>query len=343
MANDLSSFKRQIPSIDLNDYRFTFYGQPGSGKSSTAFYFFNDPIFFAWEKGQKTLPAFIWECYTWKDMLDFIKQAKRLAKAGEDQDIKDKVIIMDTAEIMRDASEIYVCEMNGWDSPSDGEWGSGFAECRREFERKVEELESMGFKVNFIAHDKIQNVERKDGEKYDKTTLMLGSSAINAVIKKVDIVMYFDFEYEKDKDGNTIKRRVIRFGGGDKYEAKCRIPGFPELVYSGDSPEETAKILRDLFTEKLTEMTDEQLAKLKEINQKEVKPIPEKVETPKEDVVTKQEINELSDKAMELCKTKVCEASDIADLVKKHTTVDKISELRDRKEFEQLKSAIENI
>lgn len=353
--NNLKNLKRQKPSVDLNDYRYTFYGKAGSGKSSTAFYFFDDPLFFAWEKGQKTLAARVWECYSWKDMIDFCKQARKLYKSGEleENDLKNTVVIMDTADIMRDAAEVYVCTQNGWDSPSDGEWGAGFATVRHEFEYRVNELESMGFKVNFIAHDKLQEVTRADGVKFDKATLFLGSTATNQVIKKADIIMYFDYEYEKDKNGEPIKRRVIRFGGGDVYEAKSRIKDLPEFVYSKDSPEATAQMLRELFTEKLQEMSDravEEAEKSKKnfvdiMDDLDLEKFDEIHENEEEsdDAISKEESEELIQYANSLYTQKKLSAKDISEIVNNHSSVERIGDVENREEYEAVFSALKNI
>lgn len=329
--NNLKTFKRNKPSKDINDYRFTFYGGAGVGKTTTAFNFFDDPIFFAWEQGQKTLDAFIWDCYSWKDLLDFIKQAKKLFKEDENNELKNKVIIMDTVDIMRNACESYICEMNGWESPGDAPYGQGWTSITKEFEDRVNELESLGFRVNYIAHDKTKTTTLKDGTEYDKVTLFLGSAAVSPVIKKIDVIMHFDYEYSKDSEGNIQKERIIRFNGGENYESKSRIQGLPDVVHCKDTPEATAKMLQKMFADALNGI---------EIKDHKDEEKPTKKEN---NTVSQEEIEQLSDLAMTLYKEEGVQASEIAEIVKSKTSVDKIEEIKDRGEFEEVQKALQNL
>lgn len=334
----LENLQKRKPVTDINSYTFTFYGSVGQGKSSLANALFDDVLFFAWEQGQNALEAYVQDMYSWKDVLAFIKEAKKIKKDGGT--FPFKCVVIDTADIMRDECEKYVCRVNGWDSPSDADFGAGWSIVRREFEDRIREIESLGLKVHYIAHDKVQKIERKDMT-YEKITLLLGSTAVNQVIKKVDFILYFDKEFEKDKDGNVFARRVIRFNGGENYEAKARVTGFPDFIYAGNSAEETAQIIKDLFKEKsqalLNGTTEETTTKTtKEPIKEEKEPLREE----KDDQVTQEEIDELTKVATQKLREKKAKPEDITNIIKANSSVELMKDLRDRKEFEKVKREI---
>ena len=329
--NNLKTFKRNKPSVDLNDYRYTFYGVAGVGKTTTAFNFFDDPLFFAWEQGQKTLDAFIWECFSWKDLLDFIKQAKKLFKEEENHELKNKVIIMDTAELMLKACQRYVCELNGWEDPADAGFGKGHNAIEDEMNRGLSELEELGFKVNFITHEKTKSTSFKDGVEYEKIIPSLGNKARGAVVDRVDVVMYFTYDYELNADGERERRRVVYFNGGDTIEAKSRIVGLPDVVHCKETPEATAKMLQKMFADALNGI---------EVKDHKDEEKPTKKE---DDTVSQEEIEQLSNLAMTLYKEEGVQASEIAEIVKSKTSVDKIEEIKDRGEFEEVQKALQNL
>lgn len=336
---DLLNIKKRKPIIDLNQYNFTIFGSAGVGKTSFCANFFDEPLFLAWEQGQNALEVYVQDMFTWKDFLEFVKELKKVTKEGNQVPFKN--VIVDTAEIMRTKCEEYVCRLNGWDSPADGAYGAGWSAVTREFERRISEVRACGLGVHFIAHDKVQRVERKDMT-YDKITLQLGSTAINEVIKKVDFILYFDKEYEKDNDGNVTARRVIRFHGGENYEAKTRIAGFPEFIYAGNSPQETAQLVKELFTEKAEDL-------LKLAPPKKVEPVviedeeePEEVQKPKSSAnVTKKMITELTEIGKQKLKEKKATPDDITNIIKENTSVELMNEITDIDEFNKVKELVE--
>lgn len=333
---DLLNIKKRKPIVDLNQYSFTFYGGVGSGKTSTASFFFDEPLFLAWEQGQNALEVYVQDMFTWKDFLEFVKELKKVIKDGNQVPFKN--VIVDTAEIMRTKCEEYVCRLNGWDSPADGAYGAGWAAVSKEFEKRIDEIRACGLKVHFIAHDKVQRIERKDIS-YDKITLQLGSTAINEVIKKVDFILYFDKEYEKDNDGNVTAKRVIRFHGGENYEAKTRIAGFPEFIYAGNSPEETAQLVKRLFEEKAEDLLKckPQIEKKEQI---EGEPI-EVTSNPSQKSVTTKMIKELTQIGRQKLKEKKATPDDITKIIKENTNVELMNEITDIEEFNKVKELVE--
>ena len=328
---DIANIKKRKPITDINKYSFTIYGAPSIGKTSLCAYLFDEPLYFAWEQGQNALNAYVQDMFSWQDVIEFIKQVKRIKKDGGE--VPFKSVIIDTTDIMRDKCEEYVCRMNGWDSPADKPMGGGWADVRHEFEKRISEIRSLGLTVHFIAHDKVQSVERKD-IKYDKITLFLGSTAVNEVIKKVDFILYLDKEFEKDQDGNVVSRRVVRFDGGENYVAKSRVKGFPEFIYAGDSPKETADKIKGLFYENTEKLLEEVPSEQKKEVSKEVK---------KEKKVTEKDIDELTKIITQKIKDKKIIVDEVNKIVKENTSVELVKDISNYDEFIKVKDIIENL
>ncbi|MBU5669620.1 AAA family ATPase [Peptoniphilus sp. MSJ-1] len=344
---DLLNLQKRKPIVDLNQYNFTLYGSPGIGKSSVASYLFDDPLFLAWEQGQNALEVYVQDMFTWKDFLLFVKEIKKINKEGKQYPFKS--IVVDTVDIMRTKCEEYVCMANGWDSPADGAYGAGWAAITREFEKRISEIEACGLRFHYIAHDKVQTIDRKD-VKYDKITLQLGSTAVNQVIKKVDFILYFDKEFEKDSEGNVTAKRVIRFDGGENYEAKARINGFPQFIYAGNTAKETANIIKSLFKEKAQELlsvnSEEPIIEKDLKDSPKVKDVEDELKEEKPanvENVTKAKIEELLNQAMKKIKEKKATPEDIQQIIKKNTTVELMNEISNTDEFNKVKELIENL
>ena len=175
---------------------------------------------------------------------------------------------------------------------------------------------------------------------YDKITLQLGSTAINEVIKKVDFILYFDKEYEKDANGNVTVKRVIRFHGGENYEAKTRIAGFPEFIYAGNSPQETAQLVKDLFEEKAEALLEYNNSKAEEKPQIVEEDEKEEPALSPANVTTKmiEELTELGKQKLKENKTK---PNDIVKIIKDNTSVEMMNEITDINEFNKVKELIE--
>lgn len=332
----MSLLKRNEINTDINHYRYTFFGVAGSGKSSTAFYLFDDPIFFAWEQGQKTLEAYIYDCYTWKDILTFIKEAKKELKENPDSELNGKVIIMDTAELMESACRRYVCELNGWSDPTDAGFGKGYNAIEEEMNKRLNELEELGFKVNFITHEKTKQTTFKDGVEYEKIIPSLNNKTRGPVVDRVDVVMYFTYDYDMNADGERERKRVVYFNGGDTIEAKTRIVGLPERVTLKSSPEETGEQLREMLEKALKSQKKKGTAR--EDNEKKREKNKEKEKKQLEQIR-----QELTDMAMDLYKRKIVSAEDIQKIVTENTSVSKMEEIEDFEELSKVEKSLQSL
>lgn len=122
---DILNLEVEEPKVSIDDYSWSFYGQAGIGKSTVAGLMFDDPAFFKWEDNQKHIKAKKIPVSDWKTMKGY---ARTLRKAfDENKPMPFSVGIMDTVDFMWKKCTDYVCKMNGWSHPSDGDWGKHFA------------------------------------------------------------------------------------------------------------------------------------------------------------------------------------------------------------------------
>lgn len=322
---DLRNLKKQQPQTDLQRYQFTIYGAPGIGKTSFACAFFDSPLFLAWEDGIKEQEAYVVSMRTWRDFLTFVKECRNLKK--ENFLFPWKNIIVDTIELMRDACEVYVCKQNGWESPSDGDYGQGWAIIRRELEQRIKELQDMGFGVHYIAHDKTVQVKQKNHVEYDKKTPMIGSSAVSLVVKNPDFVLYFDKEYSGTED-NVKAERIIRIDAGELYDSKSRIGGMPEKIPCGNTATETATIVKELIYRQFEKMRTSTSSQEK---------IPQKT------AIDEGEITVLEELGKKLIEKGLVTPQELGKLVQDHAGVKKFREIKDQNTFYNLKTAMEDI
>lgn len=330
---DLRTLTKKKPETDLNRYQFTIYGAPGIGKTSFACEFFEDPLFLAWEDGIKEQEAYVVPMKTWKDTLDFLKQLRQLKK--EEFDFPWKNIVIDTIELMRDACEVYVCKQNGWESPSDGDYGQGWAQVRRELENRIKEMQDLGFGVHYIAHDKTVQIKQKNNVQYDKRTPMIGGSAVSLVVKNPDFVLLFDKEYQ-GHDENLAVERVIRIDAGELYDSKSRIGGMPEKITCGKSAKETAQIVKDLIKTQFEKMSAD--------TKEEPKTPPKKAEkekTPSPDTPTPEELEELEALGKKMVDEGKITPQELGRMVQQYAVVKKFKDITSKKTVEVLKNAME--
>ena len=122
MGNSLLDIKPHVVSRDLTGYSILLYGQPKSGKTTTASKFPNS-LLLAFELGYNALPGVMAKpMSTWRDMKTTLKELA-------DPEVKAvfKNIVIDTADLAYDAAKKYVCNQNEVNDISDIGYGESFA------------------------------------------------------------------------------------------------------------------------------------------------------------------------------------------------------------------------
>lgn len=245
MEFDIMNLEVQEPVRDFNDYSWTIYGVGGIGKTSMVGHLFNDPAFFQFEQGQNTLRAKKIPVADWKVMRGYVKTLVKAKKEGKVMPFKTAVF--DTDDVATKLCQDYVCLTNGWSSPSDAPYGAGWNAVASEWNMTIKAIEDLGIKVVHIAHDGVKEFERKDGTKYNQILPKVGNTFLGAVVDQVDFVIYMDKTITKNEDGTEVEKRMMHFRETTEYKAKSHLMHMPEHLEFGETPQETAKLIREAF------------------------------------------------------------------------------------------------
>ena len=104
MAIDLLGIQPHKVSRDLRGYSVFFYGEPKSGKTTTAAHF-PEALLLAFEKGYNAIPGVMAQPINkWSEFKQVLKQLD-----SEDAHKVYKNVVVDTVDIAYDLCEKYIC------------------------------------------------------------------------------------------------------------------------------------------------------------------------------------------------------------------------------------------
>lgn len=196
------------PSDHLEDYIILLTGEKKIGKTTLAGEFDSDKSYFlATEVGYRGLRIRKSDIPDWRTAK---QAAKALQKAGK----KYGPIIVDTVDKLYTLCEAYICEKLAISHLSDEEWGKGYAECRKEFDRYITLLSQIGVGLILISHTEEREVKRRGGGTYDRIVPTMSKQARQVIEPLVDIWTYYMY------DGD---RRQLVIQGDDHIAAGHRL------------------------------------------------------------------------------------------------------------------------
>lgn len=199
--------ERSTPSDDLANYTWLIFGEKKIGKTSlTAL--FGEVIHLFTEPGGKALRVYPIVIDTWRKFKQTVKILRK--------DKKFNTVVIDIVDKLYPWCEDYTCEKLVIKDLADEEWGKGWRENRKEFERVFDMLLNSGKGVVFISHAQEQEIEARDGTKYDRMMPTMHKRMRELVEGSVDIWAYYTY----DK-----KRRVLQILGDDEVSAGHRLEG----------------------------------------------------------------------------------------------------------------------
>jgi len=201
-------------SRDLKGYSILIYGDPKTGKTTTAAKFPNS-LLLAFEKGFKAIPGVLAQpLNTWPDMLRVVKQLDT-----EEAKNKYETIIIDTADLAYDATEAYICSLHGVDSIGDIGYGKGYSEAAREFDKVLQKLRNLDYGVVLISHAQDRTITDEQGKEFNKITSTLGNTPRKIVNRFVDIMGYARIVQVPEVGEKTYlyMRATIRFEAGSRF------------------------------------------------------------------------------------------------------------------------------
>jgi hypothetical protein len=125
-------------------------------------------------------------------------------------------VVVDIVDKLYPMVEDYTCEKLVISDLADEEWGKGWRENRKEFERVFGQLLNMGKGVIFISHAQEQEIETREGDKYDRMMPTMHKRMRDLVEGSVDVWAYYTY---------AGRRRVLQILGDDHVSAGHRLEG----------------------------------------------------------------------------------------------------------------------
>jgi len=225
MAIDILSIEPHKISRDLKGYTILFYGQPKTGKTTTACRFPNS-LLLGFEVGYSAIPNIrAVPVSRWSEFKQIIKQLK-----SDDAHAMYDNIIVDTADIAFDLCEKYVCDANGVSKIAEIPYGGGYTQAKREFDEALRAIPQMGYGLIMISHAQDKTFTDEDGNEYNKIVPTLGNQPRLVVDRMSDIIGYARPVQEEDGAIRTLlfMRGTPRFDAGSRFKYT---PDYIEFTY----------------------------------------------------------------------------------------------------------------
>lgn len=218
-------------SRDLRGYSVFFYGDPKTGKTTTAARFPNS-LLLAFEKGYNAIPGIMAQpINSWAEFKKALRQLK-------DEKVKEKfsTIIIDTVDIAYDYATKFICANAkrsdggfGVDNVSDIPFGKGYGMIEKEFDECLRSIVQMDYGLVLISHATDKNFKDEEGNEYYKIVPTLDKRATNIVSRMADIIGYSRSVTEVVSDQQkTVTKLFIR--GTTRYMAGSRFKYTPDYI-----------------------------------------------------------------------------------------------------------------
>jgi len=195
------------PESAIGAYTWLIFGDKKIGKTSLSA-MFGKAVHLFTEPGGKALRLYPVVVGDWKTF----KQAVRALKKDDQFD----TVVVDIVDKLYPMVEDYTCEKLVITDLSEEEWGKGWRENRKEFERVFTDLLNLNKGVVFISHAQEQEIETRDGDKYNRMMPTMHKRMRELVEGSVDVWAYYTY---------AKKRRVLQILGDDHVSAGHRLEG----------------------------------------------------------------------------------------------------------------------
>ena len=228
MAIDLLNIQPHQVSRDMRGYTVFLYGEPKSGKTTTATKFPRH-LLLAFEKGYNAIPgAMAQPINNWAEFRKVLRQLK-------DDKVKEQfeTIIIDTVDIAYSYCEKYICANAprsdgsfGVDSISDIPYGKGYAMVGQEFDESLRAIAQLDYGLVMISHATDKVFKNESGDEYNRIVPTLDKRAKNIVSRMVDLYGYS--RIVTDENGEEVTKLFLR--GTSRYEAGSRFKYTPDYI-----------------------------------------------------------------------------------------------------------------
>jgi adenylate kinase family enzyme len=221
MAIDLLNIEPTVVSRDLKGKLVLFYGDPKSGKTTTATKF-PKSLLLAFEKGYNALNNVMAQPINkWSEFKQVLKQLK-------DPNVQSRfeTIIVDTVDIAWDLCEKYVLQREGVDKIGDIPFGAGYGMVEKEFDESLRAIPLLDFGLVMISHAEDKEFKDENGQSYQKIVPTIPKRPRKVVTRMVDIIAYS--RTVEDEEGNNTVNLYMR--GTTRFEAGSRWKHTPSVI-----------------------------------------------------------------------------------------------------------------
>jgi len=215
MAIDIFAIKPHEVSRDLCGYTVLLYGQPKTGKTTTAAQF-PQALLCAFETGYLAIPGVMAQPVNkWSEFKQILKQ---LDSDQAHQQFKN--VIVDTVDIAYDLCEKYICNQNGVSTVGDLAYGKGYALAKKEFDEALRRIPQMGYGLVMISHAQDKTFKDENGDEYQQIVPTLANQPRLVVDRMSDIIGYAHPFQEEDGTVHTtlFMRGTPRFVAGSRFK-----------------------------------------------------------------------------------------------------------------------------
>ena len=212
---DIFAIKPHEVSRDLCGYTVLLYGQPKTGKTTTAAQF-PQALLCAFETGYLAIPGVMAQPVNkWSEFKQILKQ---LDSDQARQQFKN--IIVDTVDIAYDLCEKYICNQNGVSTVGDLAYGKGYALAKKEFDEALRKIPQMGYGLVMISHAQDKTFKDENGDEYQQIVPTLANQPRLVVDRMSDIIGYAHPFQEEDGTVHTtlFMRGTPRFVAGSRFK-----------------------------------------------------------------------------------------------------------------------------
>jgi hypothetical protein len=215
MSNSLLDITPHVVSRDLTGYSVLLYGQPKSGKTTTASQF-PQALLLAFELGYNALPGVMAKpMRTWRDMKITLKEL-------DDPAVKErfKNIVVVTADLAYDAAKKYICNQNEVNDISEMAYGKGYNLVMKEFDEAIREILRMGYGCILISHATDKTFKDAQGNEFNQIVPTIDNKGRLVCERTCDIIGYSrTVELEGgEKKTKLFLRETPRFVAGSRFK-----------------------------------------------------------------------------------------------------------------------------
>lgn len=225
MGNSLLEIKPHQVSRDLRGYSVMFYGDPKSGKTTTASKF-PGALVLAFEKGYSAIPGIMAKpMNSWGDFKKVLSELK-------DPAVKEifQTIVIDTADIAYGYCEKYICSResdakNIYDNIADIPFGKGYKLAQQEFDECIRKVLQMDYGLVLISHAIDKTFKDESGKEYNQIIPTLDNRARLICERTCDII-----GYSRTVDTDSGKAVKLFLRGTPRFVAGSRFRYTPDVI-----------------------------------------------------------------------------------------------------------------